>query len=42
MKKQRDFTVYLDDIIEAIEKGVSFIKDMTFEQFQEDERRNLL
>ena len=38
MKKQRDFTVYLDDIIEAIEKGVSFIKDMTFEQFQEDEK----
>ena len=38
MKKQRDFTVYLDDIIEAIEKGISFIKDMTFEQFQEDEK----
>jgi len=38
MKKPRDFTAYLDDIKDLIEKGLSFIKDMTFEQFQEDEK----
>ena len=38
MKRQRDFTAYLDDINESIAKGLSFIKDMTFEQFQEDEK----
>ena len=38
MKKQRDFIAYLDDIKESIEKGLSFIKDMSFEQSQEDEK----
>jgi len=38
MKKQRDFKTYLDDIYEAIGKGISFIKDMTYEEFEEDEK----
>ena len=38
MKKPRDFKAYLVDIYESIEKGISFIKDMTYEQFQEDEK----
>ena len=33
MKNQKDFTAYLDDIKDLIEKGLSFIIDMTFEQF---------
>lgn len=38
MKKQRDITTYLDDIYESIEKGISFIKDMTYDEFKEDEK----
>lgn len=38
MKKQREFTAYLDDINEAVTKGLSFIKDITFDEFQEDEK----
>ncbi|MBU0475313.1 MAG: DUF86 domain-containing protein [Bacteroidetes bacterium] len=38
MKTPRDFTTYLNDIYEAIEKGLSFIKEMTYEEFQQDER----
>ena len=38
MKKPRDFKTYLIDIYESIEKGISFIKDMTYEQFKEDEK----
>lgn len=41
MKKQRDFMAYLDDINEAVTKGLSFIKDITFDEFQEDEKLNL-
>lgn len=29
---------YLDDINEAVTKGLSFIKDITFDEFQEDEK----
>mgnify|MGYP001287893675 CR=1 FL=1 len=38
MKNRKDFTAYLDDINESIGKGLSFIKDMSYEQFQEDEK----
>ncbi len=38
MKKKRDFTEYLIDINESIEKGLSFIKDMTYEEFEKDEK----
>jgi len=38
MKKKRDFKTYLDDIYESIEKGISFVKDMTYEEFKEDEK----
>ncbi len=38
MKKKRDFKTYLDDIYESIGKGISFIKDMTYEEFEEDEK----
>lgn len=37
-KKKRDFKTYLDDIYESIGKGISFIKDMTYEEFEEDEK----
>lgn len=32
----RDFKVYLEDILEAIEKIQKFIHSLTFENFQED------
>ncbi len=38
MKKQRDFRTYLDDINESIGKGISFIKDMTYKEFEKDEK----
>jgi len=38
MKKQRDFKTYLNDIYASIEKGISFIKDMTYEEFEKDEK----
>ena len=38
MKEPRDFITYLNDIYEAIDKGISFIKDMTYEEFQADEK----
>ncbi len=34
MKKQRDITTYLNDIYESIEKGISFVKDMTYDEFK--------
>ena len=38
MKKHRDYTEYLNDINESIEKGLLFIKDMKYEEFKEDEK----
>ncbi len=38
MKKRRDFIAYLNDIYDSITKGISFIKDMTYEDFQKDEK----
>lgn len=38
MKKQRDYSAYLNDIYDSINKGISFINKMTYEEFEEDEK----
>ena len=38
MKKQREYLDYLNDIYEVINKGISFINEMSFEDFRKDER----
>jgi len=38
MNKQRNFKIYLNDIYESIKKGISFIKNMEYEEFQKDEK----
>jgi len=36
MKKRRDYITYLDDIFDAAAKGISFVKNMTYDEFQKD------
>jgi uncharacterized protein with HEPN domain len=38
MKKQRDYSAYLNDIYDSLNKGISFINEMTYEEFKADER----
>jgi uncharacterized protein with HEPN domain len=38
MKQQRDYSAYLNDIYDLIKKGMSFINEMTFEEFKADEK----
>ena len=38
MKQKRDFFEYLNDMNDALDKGMSFIERMTFEEFSKDER----
>lgn len=38
MSKERDFTLYLSDIIENIDDSVKFIADMTYEEFIGDKK----
>ena len=38
MKKGRDYLAYLNDIYEAINKGISFIDKMSYEDFSKDEK----
>jgi len=38
MKKQRDFKIYLNDIYQSIEKGISFIMNLEYEEFKKDEK----
>jgi uncharacterized protein with HEPN domain len=38
MKKQREYLDYLNDIYESINKGISFIDQMSIEDFQKDEK----
>jgi uncharacterized protein with HEPN domain len=38
MKKERDIRLYLDDILEAINKIEKYTEDMDFEQFRKDEK----
>ena len=36
--RQRDFTDYLDDILDAVNNIEEFVDDMTFEQFVKDKK----
>jgi uncharacterized protein with HEPN domain len=38
MKKKRDYTVYLTDMIDGATKGIDFISEMSFEDFLNDEK----
>jgi len=38
MSEKRHYLVFLDDILEAIEKAESFIKGMNFRQFAKDDK----
>lgn len=38
MNSKRDYTSYLDDIEKSIGKGLSFIKGMSLDEFQNDEK----
>ena len=38
MKKQREYIDYLNDIYDSINKGISFIDKMSYEDFSKDER----
>ncbi len=34
----RDFVVYIDDMLDAIKKGMSFVEDISFTEFKEDDK----
>ena len=38
MKSQRDYSDYLNDIFDSINKGIAFIEGMSFEEFAKDEK----
>ena len=38
MKSKRDYSDYLNDIYNSINKGISFISDISFEEFSKDEK----
>ena len=38
MKNQRDYLDYLNDIYDSVNKGIAFIKEMTYEDFSNDEK----
>jgi len=38
MKEQRAYSDFLNDIYDAINKGISFINKMSYEEFKEDEK----
>jgi uncharacterized protein with HEPN domain len=38
MKLDRDYSDYLDDILDAIQKAADFVGDMSFEQFSKDDK----
>ena len=38
MKKKRDYTVYLNDMIDGTIKGIDFISEMSIEDFLKDEK----
>lgn len=38
MKKQRDYLDHLNDILDSINKGITFIGDMSYEDFVKDEK----
>lgn len=38
MNSEKDITIYLKDILDSIIKGLSFIKDMNYEDFENDDK----
>lgn len=38
MKNKREYIDYLNDIYDLINKGIAFIQEMTYEDFQNDEK----
>lgn len=38
MKNQRNFLDYLNDILDSINKGISFINEMSYKDFSKDEK----
>ena len=38
MKKKRDYTVYLKDMLMSAEKGIEFLGGMNYEEFSKDEK----
>lgn len=34
----KDFIVYIDDMLDAIKKGMSFVEDISFSKFKEDDK----
>jgi uncharacterized protein with HEPN domain len=38
MKSQRDYSDYLNDIYDSINKGISFTDEMSYEDFSKDEK----
>lgn len=38
MKNKREYIDYLNDIYDSINKGIAFIQEMTYEDFQNDEK----
>jgi uncharacterized protein with HEPN domain len=42
MKPKRQHIDYLNDIYDAINKGISFIENMTYEEFCNDDKTQLL
>lgn len=38
MKEQRDYSDYLNDMLNSLNKGISFIKGMSLEEFSKDEK----
>ena len=38
MKNQRNFLDYLNDILDSINKGISFINEVSYEDFSKDEK----
>ena len=38
MTKKRDFIIYLKDMLESSSKGISFIQNLTYNEFSKDEK----
>ena len=38
MNKDRDFVIYLQDMLESTVKGISFIENMSYQDFSSDEK----
>ena len=36
MKNEKDYSVYLNDMLDAAGKGMAFIKGMSYEEFSKD------